>query len=441
MLLLGFASFHPARARALELSWSAPSECSSVAAQRARIVQLLARQGLGSSALRVTGTVTREQGHYRLALRIATPSHEAVRAVQLSDCAAVDQAALAFIEMAVEPALAGSTPARAGAPTVAEGGGRPAVAEGSGRPASRKRGAGVTGARRPALGKRAVQRSAETPTPPPSDAEVALAETSPPSEGREPDAAAPSVPAVAPSSKAEAATVRGPTEPPAARSQSTPRADPPAAREAEVRPTIPKVTSSFAAPGSARRWGRVAAQVGLWSGGLPLPQVDTGARAGLGRGALYGELRADWMLPRTERLDWDAMGTVRMRSFAIGLAGCGAFGAWADRVRVGPCARLSVLRTAGAVKQITEPRDVQVVWLVSALSALLGVRVFGPLEVSVEAGAGLPLTERPRFLVSGRGTAQEARLFSLHATLGIGLRWEQKRSDTSQNAPPLPIGR
>jgi hypothetical protein len=421
-----------APARALELSWAAPPECSSAAAQRAHVDQLLARQGLGAISLVVRGSVTREHAHYRLTLHIVTPSHEAVRAVQLADCEAVDQATLALIEMALEPNLPGAAAAK----------GPNKLPDREGRAGPGKRGPGMTGTSRRLSTQRAAPRAAESaPVPAPPPVESARLDTPPPSE---PDPAQPAPPAAPLADPARVVAQRGPAEPTIARTnreETTRQTAPPTVGKEPAEPTAPTVTPSLRAAGIAGRWGRLSPLLGVWSGGLPRPQLDAGARVGLGRGALYGELRADWMVARSDRLDWDTDGKVRIRSFALGLAGCAAFGAWAERVRVGPCARLSVLRSVGSVRQITAPRDDTVVWLASTLTALLGVRLFGPLELSIETGAGLPLSARPRFSVAGRGTAQEAQLVSLHAVLGLGLRWEQKRGATSQNQPAPPIGR
>jgi hypothetical protein len=415
-LALGLAtSLHPSAVRALELRWSAPPECSSSAAQKARIEQLLARAGLLDMALVVHGTVTRDHRRYRLSLRIATPSHEAVRAVPLADCAAVDQATVALIAMAVDPAAGGTATST------------------------------TRQARRPAAGKRAEPRAGESAA---AHAAREPPSAEPPPAVREEPAPSPDVPAPV---AASAAAVSAPDPP--RQAQEAARAEAPAtARPRAEPPPGPTPQARVAAGASAkppsarrlaggRRWGRAGVLVGVWSGGLPAPQLDSGLRVGLARGALYGELRADWMLARSDEVSWDSESKVRIRSLALGVAGCAAAGAWGDRVRVGPCARLSLLRSTGSVTQITSPNEQSVFWLASTLSALLGVRLWGLLELALEAGAGLPLTARPQFSVAGRGDARVARVVSLHAVLGLGVRWEQKHPDASRNVSATPIGR
>jgi hypothetical protein len=433
-LALGLAGqLVPASARALELSWSAPAECSDAVAQRTHIEQLLARQGLSAVALVVTGTVTREQAHYRLALRITTSSHEAVRAVQLADCAAVDQATIALIGMAVDPGLSGVVPGMGPSARDRESN-RPVAPHKSG-------GAAATGASRP-MTKRVAPPAPGPVRAPAPELERPPADAVPPAaEQEEPEAPAAVVPLA--ERAARDRELRQPVKERAERAETTrvEQARQRAARELSSGGQAGDVAASSRSPEVARRWGRVATLIGVWNGGLPRSQVDTGARVGLARGLLYGELSADWMLPRRDRLDRDAEAQVRFHSFSVGVAGCAAFGLWADRVRLGPCARLSVLRTFGSITQITAPRDDRLVWLASTASALFAVRLFSLLELSLEAGAGLPLSRRPRFYVAGRGSVETARLLALQATLGLGVRWQQKSAAPSRNASSSPIGR
>jgi len=445
-LALGLAtSLHPSAARALELRWSAPPECSSSAAQKARIEQLLAHAGLLDMALVVHGTVTRDHKRYRLSLRIATPSHEAVRAVALADCAAVDQATVALITMAVDPArgarsTAAAEPSKKGVPDT-----------NGGRAAGRATAASTTSqARRPAAGKRAEPRAGESVAahaalePPAAEPPPVRAEPEPSADVPAPvEASAVAVSAPDPPRPAQEEAARAAATVAEVAATTRPRAEPPpgptpqplVAAEAGAEPTSSRRLAG------GRRWGRAGVLVGVWSGRLPAPQLDSGVRVGLARGALYGELRADWMLARSDEVSWDSQSEVRIRSLALGVAGCAAAGAWGDRVRVGPCVRLSLLRSTGSVTQITSPHKEGAFWLASTLSALLGVRLWGLLELSLEAGAGLPLTARPQFSVAGRGDAKVAKVVSLHAVLGLGVRWEQKHPDPSRNVSASPIGR
>lgn len=205
-----------------------------------------------------------------------------------------------------------------------------------------------------------------------------------------------------------------------------PAQPPPTQTRDELPARIENVERLDPAPSLASRgpwWLRASVFVGAFDASLPGVQVDAGLRLGLGHGAWYGELRAEGMLPRSAPVDYVGTGRVRVRSQALGLSGCGA---WGERLRVGPCLRLSVLRSAGRVSQITAPGDeVSVAWLASGLSGLAGLRLYRWLELTVEAGASLPLTARPRFTVEQRGTAEEARMLALHAVLGLGVVWEQ----------------
>jgi hypothetical protein len=438
VLWLGMAT---ESARALDLAWSAPAECASSATQRGRIEQLLAREGASRAALRVRGRVTRlAKQRYRLWLQIGTRVHRAERTVSLVDCEAVEQTTLALIALALSPTERPTVGGPRGAATRA----------GTSGQGSRRRKVGSPAARSTRLDARGVARTELAASDPEAARHVDAGERL---EGEQRVTGEAQQGASEPSTPAPAAAGRD-VEPPRAdaprdapgdsRSAAPATAEPASpsregasASSAQAAATAPATSEVARAP--ARWWARASLFAGAANMGLPRTQLDTGLRVGLARGASYGELRADGLWPRSEQVEGGGAGRVRIRSQALGIAGCAAWGA---RLRAGPCARVSLLRSVGEVSRITAPRGEQpLLWCAATLSALLGLRVYEGLELSLEAGVSAPLSARPRYTVEGRGSVQTARLWSMHAVLGLGFRWEQKRPGTSRNQPAASIGR
>jgi len=431
-------------ASALDLRWAAPAECSPRDVQRTRIEQLLAREGLAAIALTVSGRVSRApQQRYRLWLQIVTATHRAERTVQLADCESVDQTTEALVAMAITPAASTtsgrsqraarpvSAPASPKSPRVRTNASRamaPGTRAGAARASNTPAPSGPAAASRAPSGASSDPTSSSVSSAPVADLADAQRDETPRTDeegSRDREAGV---------ERERAAIVE--RERAAAERAATDQREKEAGDRSESRVT--HMDAADLEP--ARWWARASLLVGAANLGLPNSQLDTGLRLGVARGAGYGELRADGLWPRTEQVDGGGDGRVRIRSSSLGMAGCAAWGG--GRVRAGPCARVSLIRSVGEVSRITARRgDQALLWCTATLSALLGVRVYEMLELSMEAGVGLPLSARPRFTVEGRGTAQTARLWSMQAVLGLGLRWEQKRASASRNEPRSPIGR
>jgi hypothetical protein len=195
--------------------------------------------------------------------------------------------------------------------------------------------------------------------------------------------------------------------------------EPPAAPEKATRSAELPAMSAPAGP-SARLgpfWGRASVMGGLSMANLPAPQLLGALQLGFARGPLYAQLHGSLTLPSERPIEGG--GRVRLHTQELGAAFCLQ---WGDRLRGGPCARGSLLRSVGSSRDIVRPNDSVVVWGRAGLSALVGLRVVGPLELLVEAGAALPVSGRPRFLIAGVDPLP-ASFVSGHLTLGLGGRW------------------
>jgi hypothetical protein len=95
-------------------------------------------------------------------------------------------------------------------------------------------------------------------------------------------------------------------------------------------------------------WGRAAVFGGVWGASLPGPLGSLGARAGLGTGFFYFELRSAHMFAGSRRVP---LGVVRVDLQQLGIAGCAQ---WGERLRGGPCLTLSGLRTHASIAGTSE---------------------------------------------------------------------------------------
>lgn len=165
------------------------------------------------------------------------------------------------------------------------------------------------------------------------------------------------------------------------------------------------------------RWWRAGVFAGVWSAGLPAPQVSVGARLGFGIGALYAELRGGAELSRKSRL-----ADATEAHFATQDGGLAVCAQWGDRLRVGPCATAAVLRTTGGSRRAPEARDQVLPWSAAGVALALGWRAPLGVEVMLETGVQLPLSARPRFTVEGVGEVAVAAPLNVYARLGLGFR-------------------
>lgn len=347
-------------AEALSLSWSAPSECLTSAQLRARIDALLASHDLAQPDVAVSGRVERNpNGEFALTLEVRSQDAQRARTLRDRDCLALSEAAAWLVVLAGEAA----EPAQA---------------------------AGVS----TATGKRSNGHSAAADTRTSGSANGEQTETK-------------TEPAAEPTQEAERKA-----EAPASVEETRPESTTAPATKFEshlVRDAIERLGA---------RWYRVALLGGVWQASMPSAQLAVGGRLGVARGPLYGELRGFTTLARTHTLD-DA-GTVRVATHGLALAGCGQ---WGERLRWGPCARLSGMLSIGTVSGITAPERAEVLWLVSELALLAGLKLAGPFEVLLDGSVGLPLTSRPRFYVDGYGDVSRASVLSAQASLSLGVRW------------------
>lgn len=165
------------------------------------------------------------------------------------------------------------------------------------------------------------------------------------------------------------------------------------------------------------RWWRAGVFSGVWSAGLPAPQVSVGARLGFGISALYAELRGAAELARGRRLADNT--EARFATQDVGLALCAQ---WGGHVRVGPCATAAALRTAAGSRNVPDASDRVLPWSAAGVALALGWRARGGVEVMLETGMQLPLSARPRFTVEGVGEVAVASPVNVYARVGLGFR-------------------
>lgn len=174
--------------------------------------------------------------------------------------------------------------------------------------------------------------------------------------------------------------------------------------------------SSAPRPRERHLWLRTGVLSGLWAASLPGPQVSLGARAGLGIGLFYVELRAMHVFARARRT---ALGELDVDGQEMAVASCVQ---WGRRLRAGPCLNVSALRSHARMKSSGD--DQAIFWAVAGASANLGWLVYAPFELYAEAGLGLPMSARPRFRVRAVGELERAGFLDGYAHLGVNIRLE-----------------
>jgi hypothetical protein len=355
----------PSAAQVAALDWSAPRGCpdSTYVAQR-----LAATQGeTERRELRVRARIQRVgRSAYLLRLTLRADDLHAERRLQATSCKSVTDAAIWLVAVALSPDL------QAHAGTVA------------------------------------TMDAAPPPATPRDESGSRVSENGDASASRAPSAERPST--LSPTAQGTGTTEPVAAAPAAATPAPTPRAAPPLSYPAR---RAPWRLDWAALP----RWWRAGVFSGVWSAGLPAPQLSLGARLGLGISALYAELRGAAELARGRRLA-DAT-EARFATQHVGLAVCAQ---WGGDVRVGPCATAAVLRTAAGSRNVPDANDRVLPWSAAGVALALGWRAPGGVEVMLETGVQLPLSARPRFTVEGVGEVAVAAPVNVYARVGLGFR-------------------
>jgi hypothetical protein len=362
----------PCAAQVASLSWSAPRGCPDQASVAARLTALPAEPARRD--LKVRARVQRVgRARYALKLVLRAADYHAERRLESTSCTSVTDAAVWLVAVALDPS------ASTGSITPLSTGSDPSEV----RPPAAAPGPASTGQPEP-----------------PSVASADVRATSPAT------AAAASRAPGEPSSDGSA--------PPASATRAVPMA--------ASASTAPVSHSAGGAPwrvdwAALPRWWRAGLFGGVWSAALPAPQASLGGRVGLGIGGFYTELRGAAELPRARPLADST--EVRFATQDLGLALCAQWGA---RVRGGPCATASALRTKGSTRGAPEASDQVLPWGAAGVSLELGFRPVGGLEIMFETGAQLPISARPRFTVEGVGEVAVAAPVTVYARLGLGFR-------------------
>jgi hypothetical protein len=158
---------------------------------------------------------------------------------------------------------------------------------------------------------------------------------------------------------------------------------------------------------------------GAWFGGLAGPHPLLGLWVGADLDALALWLSLAHQFARTREL---SVPGAESRFDGQELAGTGCY-LWGGQLRVGPCARLSVLRTHASVERVTETGEDDRVWATGGAALAVRYRPWKLLEFQLAGGAWVPLTSRPRFTVEGLGSVGAVGPVGAITELGVTLTW------------------
>ena len=156
---------------------------------------------------------------------------------------------------------------------------------------------------------------------------------------------------------------------------------------------------------------------GAFAGGPAGVAASAGLEAGVEIGQLSIALLGAHHFKRSRALS--APGTrVDFSSLEFGLTGCFQ---WGDRLRIGPCALVSVLRTAGSTHGVTDGENAAFVWATAGASINARYLVISPLELSLDGGLWVPISARPRFEIENLEASEPAGIGG-RVRFGVGVR-------------------
>jgi hypothetical protein len=159
---------------------------------------------------------------------------------------------------------------------------------------------------------------------------------------------------------------------------------------------------------------RVAGSGGIFAGGGVGPQGTLGLATGLSFGPFHTQAGLWGLLP-AERNVANA-GHVQLWSLALRLSECAL---WGQRVQVGPCAGLALLRTSGHSQDFGHDVHRVVLWGALEIGLRALWRVANSFELGLAGGIGTPITPRPRFTVDGAGAVATVPRWSQQAQLEL----------------------
>jgi hypothetical protein len=159
---------------------------------------------------------------------------------------------------------------------------------------------------------------------------------------------------------------------------------------------------------------RVAGLGGVLAGAGVPAQGTIGVAASLSLGILHTQASLIDALPAEHTIA--QVGHVHLWSLAVGLSECAL---WGQRVSLGPCGGLALLRTSAHSRDFGYDAQRVVLWGMLELGARLLWKLGKSFELSLAGGVGTPLTPRPRFTVGGAGPVASATQWSEVAQLGL----------------------
>lgn len=365
-LVVALAAAHAARAEAVpvELHWDAPRDCPGAGVVMSRIAQRL--HDVGSRPhLRVDARITRPNSStYHLWLVLDAGSQHTERSLRARRCDDLADTAAWLIALAAQSDAPVSDVA-----STSDAAGNAEAAQ-TLRPSGRSAPPAAAGG---SAGAQALEPRAEASSPAPAGA---------PKDARGPEA----------EQRTPTALQPAPATPPEA--------------PAPVRPRKP-IPAHYL----------LGASSGVFSGAGADVQAVVGAFAAVGLAWSHTRLGAAGLLPR--ELDVRQGVRAQVWSLELALSECAL---WGERVQAGPCITLAGLRTGAEVHGVTRGTQRAGLWASGRAGLALLWRVHPRVSLTFGAEAGLALSRRPRFLVTGLGPAAAVRTWSVDGRLGLSFR-------------------
>lgn len=202
------------------------------------------------------------------------------------------------------------------------------------------------------------------------------------------------------------------------------RASEPVASSAQAPAAAPPVAPALEAL-ARRRTGillHASGFGGVWTAGLPAPQVQLGAALGAQLGRLRAELRGSYLAVRARPLAlMPRPGVVELSSSTLEAAACWV---WGEDMFAGPCASVAAVRSVGDGREFLRDEKPVLWWGSASLGAEVGLRLTSWLDAFAEAGSGIALSPRPRFRARAASNHIDGNKWSAYGRVGVRFRWQ-----------------
>jgi hypothetical protein len=212
----------------------------------------------------------------------------------------------------------------------------------------------------------------------------------------------------------------GGTDTPAAEAAASSVGDDVQASEPAQTTTPAEAPPSLQPPAATPAFGwRLGVSSGVFAAGLAGAQLTAGLRFGVELSGIVLDAYGSWHFARSLQLT-AATAEFDFDTREVGLSSCRL---WGEVLRAGPCVVVAALHTRASSSASTADSR-SMFWGTVAVSGLVSYPLSDLVELRLDAGVWLPITQRPLFVVNVGGsetTVGEASSYGAFARLSLGV--------------------